>query len=235
MTAKQPIYKRVYSDIRKKIETGYYPVGVLLPPEPALEKEYDVSRTTVRKAVDLLMKDQFVSVKQGYGTEVIRSKAAQKLNQVTSVSQTLANMGYRVGVKSSYIQRIKADAFLAKELQILEGEPVLVVNRLQTANDIPITIAKNYIPEKKVPGLFEEKEPILSLYQYLSERYQIAITGLNDRISACNATFEEASALQTEPQTALLTVHRICYSGSEIVEMDDVKILASYYEYQSVL
>ncbi len=235
MVSRQPMYKQVYEDIRKNIESGHYRIGTLLPPEPELEKEYHVSRTTVRKAIDLLLKDQFIAVKQGYGTEVMRSKAAQKLNQVTSVSQTLMNMGYTVGVKCSHIQRIKADMALAKELGIHEKDSVLVLNRIQTANSIPITIAKNYIPEHIVPGFIDAKEPILSLYRYLSENYHIEITGLNDRISACNASFEEAAALETEPGTALLTVHRICYSNNKIVEVDDVKIIASYYEYQSVL
>jgi len=49
-----PRYQWVYNSLKTQIEVGDYKVGELLPPEPDLQKKFQVSRTTVRKAVEML-------------------------------------------------------------------------------------------------------------------------------------------------------------------------------------
>ena len=228
-----PIYKSMYRDIKDKIEKELYSVGMLLPTEEELQKEYSVSRTTVRRAISLLQADGLIKVKQGYGTEIVRSKVSQCLNSITSVSGSLSKTGHAVGVNGMHIERIRASYELAEELGIRSGEPVILVNRIQTSDGAPIAIAKNYIVEKYVPGLLEEKEDITSLYQYLNDRYSINITRVEDRISASAATFDEAIALNCDPKSALIIVRRVCYTSGEPFEVDFVKIIASKYEYKN--
>ena len=54
MQAKIPAYQRVYNALKARILEGDYGVGELLPSEPELERQFGVSRTTVRKAVENL-------------------------------------------------------------------------------------------------------------------------------------------------------------------------------------
>ena len=54
MTSRIPRYLWVYNTLKKQIEDREYVTGDHLPPEPELEKKYNVSRTTIRKAVELL-------------------------------------------------------------------------------------------------------------------------------------------------------------------------------------
>ena len=225
-----PEYKRVYDALRSKIASGEYATKSLLPPEPELEAMFQVSRTTVRKAVELLIQEGLVVAKQGFGTQVINRKTVQNLNRLTSISQTLENMGYTVGTKSIYVQTVPAQGELAEELGLPEETPLVCINRIQTANGSPITFTKNYIAASLVPDLTHTKEKIISWYAYLSERYGIVITGAKDMISACTASFEESELLQIAPGSALLTIHRICSGESGPVEIDQVKIVASRYE-----
>ena len=51
--ARNPAYATVYDVMKKEIIEGDFAIGDLLPTEPELEKRFGVSRTTVRKAVDL--------------------------------------------------------------------------------------------------------------------------------------------------------------------------------------
>ena len=231
--SKAPMYKSMYKNIKEKIEKELYPVGMFLPTEEQLQKEYSVSRTTVRRAISLLQADGLISVKQGYGTEIVRNKVSQCLNSITSVSESLKSMGRKVGVASMHIERVFASYDLAEELKVEVGEPIILINRIQTSDDEPITIAKNYIPERIVPGLYEEKENITSLYQYIKERYGLEITKVMDRISAVCADFDESVALKVEPKCALIVVRRVCYAGSLPFEVDYVKIVASKYEYKN--
>ena len=132
-----------------------------------------------------------------------------------------------------HIERVRASYELAEELNLEVGEQVILISRIQTSNGDPITIAKNYIPEKLVPGIINEGENIVSLYKYINEKYSINITKVQDRISASAATFDEAVALNIEPKTALIVVRRICYMEGNPVEVDYVKIIANNYEYRN--
>lgn len=230
---KIPIYKDMYMKLKLKIENELYKKGTLLPSEEELQKEYNVSRTTVRKAIALLQGDGLIEVKQGYGTEILRNRVSQYLNNISSVSECLKHTGYVVGVRNMHIERIAATNILAEALHIDVGEPVILISRIQTADNAPITIAKNYIPEKYVPGITQEKDDIISLYKYLDDKYSIKMTKITDSISACNATFEEAIALEVEPKDALIIVRRACYSNNLLVEVDYVKIVANKYEYKN--
>jgi len=167
----QPIYKQVYQSIKEKIEKEVYPVGMLLPTESELQQEYSVSRTTIRRTIALLQADGLIRVKQGYGTEILRNKVSQCMNSITSVSESLRKMGREVGVGNMYIERVHATYELAEELKVEVGDPLILINRIQTSDGMPITIAKNYIPEKFVPGIINEEEKIISLYKYINEKY----------------------------------------------------------------
>ena len=64
----KPIYIKIYDKIKSAIKGGPYPPGSFLPTEQELETLYQVSRTTIRKAVKLLSDEGILSVRQGCGT-----------------------------------------------------------------------------------------------------------------------------------------------------------------------
>ncbi|MBE6930937.1 MAG: GntR family transcriptional regulator [Ruminococcaceae bacterium] len=228
---KEPAYKRVYESIRSQIMEKKYDVGAILPPEPILEKEFGVSRTTVRRAIDLLSREGLLSVRQGFGTQVISRKTVQNLNRFTSVSQSLAQKGYRVGLRSCYIEKTGAPEDIADLLGIPMHTPVICIYRIKTIDDRPISITRNYILEQIVPDL-DMTQQIPHLYDYLKETYGLQYTGCRDVISAYNASFEQAQLLGVEPKTALFRVRRVCYLNSRPCEVDIVDIIADLYEYE---
>jgi len=101
-----PVYKKVYLTLKKDIREGRYPTGSLLPTEYELELEFDVSRTTIRKAIGLLSSEGYVKKKQGYGTEVLDYSTTQKLNYLTSTSETLKAKGVKVTTRGMVISRL---------------------------------------------------------------------------------------------------------------------------------
>ena len=113
-----PAYVKVYSRLKNEINKGTYPVGGFLPKECELEKIYQVSRTTVRNAVKMLVQEGLVEVRQGSGTRVLNHKAIQNYNKVTSVTESLMKKGYRVTTSDMMIDIISADKQLADELEI---------------------------------------------------------------------------------------------------------------------
>ncbi|HIS42555.1 MAG TPA: GntR family transcriptional regulator [Candidatus Limiplasma pullicola] len=229
---KTPAYVRVYNTLRSRILDGDYALGDLLPPEPELEKQFLVSRTTVRKAVELLSREGLVEAKQGRGTRVLDYHTTQNINVVSSLSETLERKGCKVYCKNMYIDTVPASARVANELHIQAGDPVILIQRLQIADDLPIAIFKNYLIPDLVPGIQSYAGKFSRLYDFLEEQYGLLIDGARDRISARSATFEEASMLDVPVGTALIYLVRVCYSGGRIVGSDHCRILGSRYEFE---
>lgn len=230
--ARYPAYASVYEVLKKEIIEGDFAIGALLPPEPELEKRFRVSRTTIRKAVELLSQDGFVQARQGRGTEVLDNKTKQNLNVVTSISETLKKKGFIVKPRSIYIDRVPASPHIAKDLGVREEEEVIRVQRVELANGIPIAIMKNYLKPMMVPGIELHAKEISSFYEFLEERYHICIDSAHDRISARTADFTEAEMLQVTPGTALLYMKRVCYQDKTPVCVDRLSLLGDRYEFE---
>lgn len=229
---KTPAYMRVYNALRGRILDGEYAIGDLLPPEPELEKLFLVSRTTVRKAVEMLSHEGLVTAKQGKGTTVLDYHTTQNINQVTSLSETLEQKGAKVYCKNMYINTVAASARVAGELQVALGSPVVLIQRLQIADDKPIAIFKNYLIPEMVPDIQNYAGKFTHLYDFLEERYGVVIDAARDRISARCATFEEASMLDVPVGSPLIYLIRVYYSGGRIVGSDHCRILGSRYEFE---
>ena len=202
----KPIYIKIYDKLKSAIKGGTYPPGSFLPTEQELETLYQVSRTTIRKAVKLLSDEGILSVRQGCGTMVMDIRTTQNYNQVTSVTESLRKRGYDVTTGSMMIDVIPASRDIAADLFIPEGTPVARIQRLQLADGRPVTLMENYIEYAKVPGIEQHSGHFVALYQFLEETYGLIIDATRDRISAKSADFLEARVLEIEPKTALLAL-----------------------------
>lgn len=226
-----PRYLRVYTTLRNQIENLEYKVGELLPPEPELERLYNVSRTTVRKAVELLANQGFVYIQQGKGTSILDYKATQRLQYVTSFSETLREQGFEVGHSVLSIKRRPASSRTALMLKISEGSELVQIERVAYANKKPIAVMLNHLIPEIVPGIEERVNKIGSLYHFLENEYNIFIDAATDFITAKIAEEREAELLEVEKGEPLLIVRRISYRNSRAIELATLKILAAKYEY----
>lgn len=68
-----PLYIQLKKKLLKDIQDNYKP-GDLLSPEVKLEKEYEVSRITIRKAIELLERDNVLERKQRFRNIYKRTK-----------------------------------------------------------------------------------------------------------------------------------------------------------------
>lgn len=224
-------YKHMYETLKKRILRKEYMIGELLPPESKLEEEFQVSRTTVRRAIGLLVQEGYIVVKQGFGTQVVSQKTVQNLNKLTSIGESLELKGHEVDIKGCYIETVEADGEQAELLAVQPGTPLVCIHRIRLSDGVPVAITKNYIIATYVPGI-ENEDTIQHLYKFMKERYGLCFTNSHDIISACNATYEEAQLLDIPPKTALITIRRVCSMNNRPVELDMVRIVAGMYEYE---
>ena len=230
MSRRTLAYQRVYEKIKEDILSARYGTGTLMPTEAELETDYGVSRSTIRKAMELLAKEGYVDIRQGRGTMVKDFSARQDYTHVTSVTESLKKRGYHVTTRKLHIEKCRAPEKIAGALALQPPGWTAHVQRIQEADGNPVCMMENYIPYSLVEGI-ERERGIVSLYRFLEENYGFEIQRTKDVIAAATADFYEAEILGVPVGTAMLQVERICFSPSgEPVCFDYVKILGSYYQ-----
>lgn len=231
MQATIPRYLRVYNSLKTQVEAGEFKVGDYLPPELELQRLFNVSRTTVRKAVELLSREGFVSIQQGKGTEVLDFKTTQKLQYVTSFSETLREKGFTVHSREIELDFVAVTRTLAVDLKVETGTKLVRIRRVTLANGKPIAIMVNYLLPELVPGIERRIGFMSSLYAFLEAEYNVRIEAATDYISAKAASAQEAEKLQIPVDSPLLVVKRITYSRGQPIEIALLHVVADRYEY----
>lgn len=216
-------YLDVYNDLKEAILSGKYLKGSFLPTETGLTEMYDVSRTTVRKAVSLLQSDGLVNVQQGRGTEVtcgksqIRQTGFSKFGNVMGVSSRFLKEGPSVWM-SSVVDMIEADSKIADILDVNIGTPVYRVQRLKLQAETPFSYVVSYVPADLAPGLERFSGQMFYLYQCLKDNYGVVSTSIDESITAETAKFLESNLLAVPVGAALLISKRLAWCEGRVME-----------------
>jgi len=226
---------KVFAMIKELILNDTYTIGSHVPRESDLCEQFDVSRTTLRKAMELLEQEGFINIQQGRGTEVLDYKTTQKLNYVTSFSETLEAKGFTVQSKSMFIDMVVPPNNVLEDLLLLPETQVVRIQRIQLANNKPIAIITNYIIADLVPGILSDSGSFVSLYHHLEKKYGIKISSARDVIKAKMADFLESELLQIPTGSPLLVDRRITFSANKPIEVVIMVVDGSRYEFSVTL
>jgi len=209
----QILYQKVADDIKKNILSGIYEVGSLIPTENDLEKKYDVSKITVRKAVELLVAEGYLTKKSGIGTRVISNNLFNKLSKARSYSSI-------VNEQSTLTKEILAVKTLdSKDTPIesaFKNQKVMYIKRLYSLDNQPFIIVEHYLPNLQTPTPIEELKN-QSLYKFLKDSGE-EISSVKDQFKAVNLNDEDKTLLQKTDSLALQRIRRGYSNKGNLIE-----------------
>ncbi|MFE8701594.1 phosphonate metabolism transcriptional regulator PhnF [Cytobacillus sp. FJAT-54145] len=200
-----PIYHQLEEYIRGQIENGTYPFDTTIPSERELAERFEISRMTVRQAINNLVNDGYLYREKGRGTFVNRRKVEQKLQAVTSFTEDMIERGLTPKNKLLTFHIIPANGKVASILNLQEHTPVYEIKRIRIADDSPIAIETTYLPANLIKGLSEE---ILnrSLYNYIENDLSLKISEATQEIEAASAKQQDTAHLQIEKGAPVLVI-----------------------------
>lgn len=143
--AEIPLYRRIEEDLLTQITEGDLQPGDVIPPERELCEHYGVSRITVRRAISELEARGYVRRQQGKGTFISRSRIQREMGRLLSFSEEMQAQSHVPGSKLLNLQHRPADKSIASLLQLAEGEPIWIVERLRLADDEVISLSISYL------------------------------------------------------------------------------------------
>lgn len=168
--------KHVYENVRNAIENSIYSYGQPIPSERVLAEAFYVSRTTVRKAVDLLVEQGLLFRIQGKGTYVSLPRLNAS-NSITSTRKYLEENGLVPSTRVFFSGTRKAEHKFGRIFQIPEEAPVFQLYRLRLGDAIPYSIEYTYLPFERVPNIQNYDFSRDSLYQcFADNQIQISYT-----------------------------------------------------------
>ena len=197
-----PLYQQIYEDIKGKIEDGAYAEGDRIPSEQELCATYGASRITVRRAISDLCTNGYLVKRQGVGTFVSRPRIFRELRRSGHTIRTFTDIcrdnGARAGARLS---REDERAFFG----LGENDLLLYVQRLRTADDVPVYEENVFLPYEEFAGLMGASLDDVSLFdtiEAVSGRRPVRNARLT--IEAVAATPEQAGRLRVPTNAPLL-------------------------------
>ena len=202
-----PAYQRVASALRADIDSGRWKAGERMPSEAALVRQFDVSRNTVRQALDVLHAMNLVSRQQGRGTFVAPSGLSHVIGELKSLTDVLRGRGFvpaNEGITVTPDPDPPMDA-----VEHLASSTIWRVDRLRTADGRPFCNMSSWLPDDL--GRFLDVADLLekgSLYRVLREELGILLSEATEIIRAEAATASEASALSIRRDATVIVIYR---------------------------
>lgn len=230
-----PSYMIVYQDLKQKIKERIYAPGTFLPIESELERQYLVSRTTIRKAIGILTSEGFLKVTQGKGTVVLNFSTTQKLNTISSITETLKAKGFHITSRGMLIEKILPTQEVIDQLELGKSEPVYRIQRVQCADGQPIALIVNYLKAKYVPDFESYTGQFVGLYQFIEEHYNITLKNATEKVSAITSDFTDSQILQIPIGSPILFTRRTVNIEQGPFEYSVIKLVADKYEYSMYL
>ena len=193
-----PLYEQILEIIYNDIQNGVFSYGEIIPKELDLCETYNVSRPTIRKALNILVENGNLIRIKGKGTYVSSDKKIKQefTHIIQNFNDEMSQKGVSPGTKVLEKKLLLPDEITQEKLNLKNGEKVIKLVRLRYANNEPLLVVTTYVPYDKAKFLFEKDFEKVSLYDSLEEK--------NINIKKAIRTFEVQKA--NKKTSSLLTV-----------------------------
>src|SRR4029077_3189465 len=208
-----PLYAQVEDVLVARISSGALPVGVQLPSEEELIREFDVSRTTIRTTIQNLVRQGLVEIRRGRGTFVASPRIVQELTELTGFVEGMKVLGRIPTARVLSREVIPAEPPVAEKLAVPVETTVVQIRRVRLSDGVPLSFDETYLPEelgRKVMTDDLAKEPIFKL---LEERYDTPLVEAEYVLEAAAADFTVATALEIPVGSPIFVIERTSYTS----------------------
>ncbi|BCV18869.1 GntR family transcriptional regulator [Leptogranulimonas caecicola] len=206
-------YSEVAKDIAQKIRNGQYAPQSKLPTTDMLCSAYDVSRITIRKAMDVLSDQGLIIKRRGSGTyvkDVDPTDSAGISQIVESYSESAKTQGGEVETQMLTFEIVEATDKVAHRLRVPVGTQVYHIERIRSVNNSQGAVTYTWIPVSIVPNLTRAQAQI-SIYHHIEVGLGLTVSSTHRSIRAVMPTLNERIWLSLPKETPLLEIDQVTF------------------------
>lgn len=211
-TTSLPVYHQLYIVLRQQIVDGAFGAQEPLPTEMALSEQFNVSRVTVRRALQMLERERLVVRRHGVGTfPAPRSEPETGTARIAGLIENLITIGLETTAKTlSYDARATMPAFVAASLRAQPGDACLKLQRLRRHKKKPVSLTTVYVPAAFAPHVTKDSlddRPVVRILELAG----IKAVSAEQSLSAVAADDHAASELGTAIGAPLIRLRRTVF------------------------
>lgn len=202
---KKKRYQEIETLLKEEIQHGFFQVGDYLPSENELCTNFSYTRTTVRKALDNLLKEGFIEKQQGKGSRVKERRNSLGLLNVKGFSEAVSQ-----DVKTIFLQEPTIKSWNS-DITFHPSEKDMKVNclhfeRLRCVGDEPVMLENNWFADLELKNFAVQKFVEGSFFKTLSQKYLIEITGSEQELRAEYADKRTSTYLKIKTGAPILHI-----------------------------
>ncbi len=195
----EPLYRQLQQDIKSRILAGIYREGDLLPSEYKLQKLHSVTRSTVRHALNELVREGYIWKRQGKGSIVARQNrstlgvlSVKGFSQIVSEKKLLVNT---LMLEEPVISRWEEPFFYSLD-DLEQDAGCIYMKRLRCVGNEPVMLESTYISNVGLPGFCRTPFVKGSLFETLNVNYAIEIIRVEEDLRSVLCDEDSAGHLQ---------------------------------------
>ncbi len=205
----EPLHLQAQKILRELIDSPEYKDGKLLPKEVDLSKQLNISRNTLRQAINQLVFEGLLERKKGVGTRVAKRSITGGVKNWLSFSQEMKKLGIEVKNYELLITRRRSTPQISNFFGIQEGDRCVVMERVRGNTSFPFVYFISYF-SPKLPITGDENYNI-PLYEMLESNYGIVVKTSKEGVYARLAGEEISKKLEISPSDPILVRERFVY------------------------
>lgn len=221
------MYQQIARTIKQEIDDGKYVKHGYIGTQKELMSRFNVSIITVKKAIEVLAKENVVYSRQGKGIFLKKPAISDNLNKLTGITNVMQSLNIFPTVRVRNILQIPTPNYFDKEIQNKLGEMCLLVERLHLSDQQVIAFAKIYLPIEYGAKFTIDDFQNNTIYQLYQNKLGVKLGKGIQNIRALPANACSSKAMDIEPGTPMLSVERYSYDA----EGNLIEVMEMVYEY----
>jgi len=205
---------QVYAYLKDLFETEQFTAGQKLPSETKLAESLNVSRISLREALQRLELEGYIERKRGVGTFVIDrhpSHTEAGIEKLVSISDVLRSRGYSPGTRDIEVYSEAASEELARALRLEAGDPITVISRVRTIDGKPLIWDSSRFPAVYLPPTTTPEKIGGSLFEYVEKKLGLNISHAVARLLPAQAGPDFAQKMEIKEGTLMIKLEQVHY------------------------
>ena len=232
------LHYQLANELRDYIQSGMWNIGDMFPTDREIMEKYNVSATTVRRAVKQLVEEGWIERRPGKGTFVKKEPIKEELGQLTGFFEEMTNKGFVPKAEVLEIKEVEiTDAVIREfpEIKHLSEEKLILIKKLHKINDKKLVLVSSFWKPEYGRELARYDLTNTGVYEIADRFLNVQLTKAEESISAKAATKEEAEYLDIKKGEPVLVMERLTYQDDMPIEYVYNVYRADRYRYNITL
>lgn len=205
----KPLYHQVVDIIKKRIAENVWSLGMMIPSENELAKEFNISAGTIKKALSILVQEGVLFRRQGKGTFVASPDFSKSFYRFLRYA---VDENGEQKIPKTRVMSISVEDIDNEVSEILKTSKVIHLKRVRVLDDIPFVAEDIYLPYKVFEGFEKIDISDKLLYPIYHEMFGTPVMYAKENIHPDVADSVTASLLEIDEKSPVMCIERVAYT-----------------------